>query len=160
MSYRLYHKPQKPDKSRPCLTHRRLQLILSVFVLFECGRFIGQFRITANACYILPSKVTLASTLEHRASDQGTKVRISEDNTKQKSKICAKNAIFWGLKKHNVHKFKGFEFILLRKSVDFLNICSFFCNFVNRKLILPTVFNNEEYLFWLMLLGSFPKDGR
>ena len=28
-AFRLYHKPTNPDKSRPCLTHRRLQLILS-----------------------------------------------------------------------------------------------------------------------------------
>ena len=45
-------KPANPDKSRPCLTHRRLQPILSDFVFFECGRFVRQFRITANACYI------------------------------------------------------------------------------------------------------------
>ena len=43
--------------------------------------------ITANAVIVLPTKVTPAFTLEHHASDQGTKVRISEDNTKQKTKF-------------------------------------------------------------------------
>ena len=42
--------PQKPDKSRPCISHRRLQLIHRVG-LFEFLRFLKQFRITANACY-------------------------------------------------------------------------------------------------------------
>ena len=43
--------------------------------------------ITANAVIVLPTKVTPAFTLEHRASVQGTKVRISEHNTKQNAKI-------------------------------------------------------------------------
>ena len=42
--------------------------------------------ITANAVIVLPTKVTPAFTLEYHAGDQGAKVRISEDNTKQKTK--------------------------------------------------------------------------
>ena len=36
------------------LTHRRLRLIHPVLVSVEFARFLGQFRITANACYIFP----------------------------------------------------------------------------------------------------------
>ena len=41
--------PAKPDKSRPCISHRRLRLIHR-FCFYEFARFLGQFRITANAC--------------------------------------------------------------------------------------------------------------
>ena len=51
MLQRPWELPTKPDKSRPCLTHERLRLILR-FGLFEFLRFLKQFRITANACYI------------------------------------------------------------------------------------------------------------
>ena len=49
---RLYHKPTNPDKSRPCLTHRRLRLILSDWILSNVVDS-EVFRITANACYKL-----------------------------------------------------------------------------------------------------------
>ena len=52
---RLYHKPTNPDKSRPCLTHERLQLILSDWSLLNVVDS-EVFRITANACYIIPRK--------------------------------------------------------------------------------------------------------
>ena len=50
----------------------------------EFPRFLKQFRITANACYIYPQKSHRPSS-EVYASDHGTKVRISEHNTKQKA---------------------------------------------------------------------------
>jgi len=43
-----------------------------------------------------------------------------------------KKSLFGGLKKQNVHEFCVFERYLLRKSVDFLNICIFFANFVSK----------------------------
>jgi hypothetical protein len=58
---RLYHKPTNPDKSRPCITHRHLQLILSDWILLNVVDS-EVFRITANACYYFPRCRTAAST--------------------------------------------------------------------------------------------------
>jgi len=54
--HRLYHKPTNPDKSRPCLTHRRLQLILSDWFLFECGRFV-KLSEQSKRLLIFPTKI-------------------------------------------------------------------------------------------------------
>jgi len=43
-----------------------------------------------------------------------------------------KLSLMTGLKSKVVHIFWGFERYLLRKSVDFLNICIFLANFVNK----------------------------
>ena len=55
-------KPTSSDKSRPCTMHERLRLIHSNWLLVEFGRFLEQFRITANACYYIPRCRTAAST--------------------------------------------------------------------------------------------------
>ena len=48
-----------------------------------------------------------------------------------------KMPLFWGRKKQNVHEFCVFGRYLLRKSIDFLNICYFYANFVSRIKSLP-----------------------
>ena len=60
------------------------KLFQNILVLFSVKL------IELDTTIYLPTKVTLAFTLEHHAGDQGTKVQISEDNTKQKTKFLHK----------------------------------------------------------------------
>lgn len=101
-------KPTSSDKSRPCTMHERLRLIHSNWLLVEFGRFLEQFRITANACYYFPRCPTATSTeaseltagKSQLPSSQCSRAkirRISEtakrfcDFVRNKRKVAAKN---------------------------------------------------------------------
>lgn len=90
-------KPTSSDKSRPCTMHERLRLIHSNWLLVEFGRFLEQFRITANACYYFPRCRTAASTeaseltagKSQLPSSQCSNAKVSNyfETTKAKSKF-------------------------------------------------------------------------
>ena len=116
----------------------------SVFVLLECGRF-EVFRITANACYILPSKVTPAL---HWGTCRwsGTKVRISEHITKQKRVFSPFLFENYAFKRLNLLVFIS---ILQKNHMIFLKCAKKLVNLQLQKLKRRTIW--EE----LLLRGQF-----